>query len=182
SRDLTDTAIMTRLRSAWAREVKDAQATAFGAPPIPGLSVAGGFKLLVEDRGGLGLDALQTQADTLVRKLREQPGLTGASNQFRSNTPQIFADIDRTKATALGVSLQDVNDTLGVYLGSLYVTSFNEFGRYWQVTLQAEGKYRNRVEDINLLQVRNQSGQMVLMGTLVNPREIGGPVYVTRYN
>jgi multidrug efflux pump len=67
-------------------------------------------------------------------------------------------------------------------LGSLYVTSFNEFGRYWQVTIQAEGKYRNRVEDINLLQVRNKSGQMVLLGTLINVREIGGPVYLTRYN
>src|SRR5436190_23955411 len=69
-----------------------------------------------------------------------------------------------------------------MYLGSLYVTSFNEFGRYWQVTVQAEGQYRNRVEDINRLQVRNKSGQMVQLGTLVNTREIGGPVYITRYN
>jgi multidrug efflux pump len=69
-----------------------------------------------------------------------------------------------------------------MYLGSLYVTSFNEFGRYWQVTVQAEGAYRNRVEDINLLQVRNQWGQMVPLGTLVRPRDTGGPVYVTRYN
>jgi multidrug efflux pump len=182
SPDLKDTAIMARLRSAWEREVKDAQVVAFGAPAIPGLSVAGGFKFMVEDRGGLGVDALQRQTDDLVRKLREQPGLTGASSQFRSRTPQLFADIDRAKVASLGVSLQDVNDTLGMYLGSLYVTSFNEFGRYWQVTIQAEGKYRNRVADINLLQVRNKWGQMVLLGTLLNVREIGGPVYVTRYN
>src|SRR5207302_9191502 len=102
--------------------------------------------------------------------------------QFRSNTPQIFADIDRTKAYSLGVSQQDVTQTLGMYLGSLYVTSFNEFGRYWQVTIQAEGKYRNRAEDINLLQVRNRWGQMVLLGSVVNTRAVGGPVYVTRYN
>jgi multidrug efflux pump len=182
SPDLKDTAIMARLRHAWAREVKDAQVTAFGAPAIPGLSVAGGFKVMVEDRGGLGVDALQRQTDDLVSKLRGQPGVTGASTQFRSRTPQLFADIDRIKVASLGVSLQDVNDTLGMYLGSLYVTSFNEFGRYWQVTIQAEGKYRNRVEDINMLQVRNKWGQMVLLGTLVNVREIGGPVYVTRYN
>jgi multidrug efflux pump len=106
----------------------------------------------------------------------------GVSTQFRSSTPQIFADIDRSKVYSLGLSQQDVNQTLGMYLGSLYVTSFNEFGRYWQVTVQAEGKYRNRVEDVNLLQVRNKWGQMVLLGTLVQPREIGGPVYVTRYN
>jgi multidrug efflux pump len=146
------------------------------------LSVAGGFKLMVEDRGGLGLDALQRQTDDLVHKLQAVPGLTGVSTQFRSNTPQIFADIDRTKAYSLGLSQQDVTQTLGMYLGSLYVTNFNEFGRYWQVTLQADGRYRNRVEDINLLQVRNKWGQMVLLGTLVKPREIGGPVYITRYN
>ena len=69
-----------------------------------------------------------------------------------------------------------------MYLGSLYVNSFNEFGRHWQVTIQAEGQFRNRVEDINLLQVRNKWGQMVPLGTLVNVREIGGPVSVTRYN
>ena len=91
SADRTDTAIMARLRKAWAHEVNDAQVSAFGAPPIPGLSVAGGFKLMVEDRGGLGVDALQRQTDDLVGKLRSQPGLTGASSQFRSRTPQLFA-------------------------------------------------------------------------------------------
>jgi multidrug efflux pump len=182
SPDLSSEAIIARLRAAWAREINDARVVAFGAPAIPGLSVAGGFKLMVEDRGGLGLAELQRQTDDLVRKLQAQPGLTGVSTQFRSSTPQIFADIDRTKVYSLGVLQQDVTQTLGMYLGSLYVTSFNEFGRYWQVTLQAEGKHRNRVEDINLLQVRNKWGQMVLLGTLVKPREIGGPVYVTRYN
>ena len=80
------------------------------------------------------------------------------------------------------MSLDDVNQTLQIYLGSLYVNSFNEFGRHWQVNVQAEGQFRNRVEDINLLQVRNKWGGMVPLGTLVNVREIGGPVFVTRYN
>jgi multidrug efflux pump len=182
SPDLRDTAIMARMRQAWAEQVKDAAVTAFPAPPIPGLSVAGGFKLMVEDRGGLGLAALQRQTDDLVQKLRTGHGLTSVSSQFRSNTPQLFMDIDRTKVAALGVPLDDVNRTLGMYLGSLYVNSFNEFGRHWQVTVQAEGEYRGRVEDINLLQVRNKWGQMVPLGTLVNVREIGGPVMVIRYN
>src|SRR5262249_124324 len=152
SPELSSDAIIARLRHAWAEEIKDARVVAFGAPAIPGLSVAGGFKLMVEDRGGLGPDALRRQTAEPVRKPQGHPGLTGVSTQFRSNTPQIFADIDRTKAYSLGVSQQDVTQTLGMYLGSLYVTNFNEFGRYWQVTVQAEGKDRNRVDDINLLQ------------------------------
>jgi len=155
---------------------------AFGAPPIPGIGVAGGFKIMVEDRGGLGLDALQQQTDHLVSKLKANPNLVGVSTQFHSNTPQLFADVDRTKAASLGVQLQDVNQTLNIFMGSLYVNNFNEFGRHWQVTLQAEGNYRTSVEDLNLLQVRNKWGQMVQLGTLVTPREVGGPIFVNRYN
>src|SRR5262249_46414748 len=88
----------------------------------------------------------------------------------------------RTKAAAMGVALTDVNQTLDMYMGSLYVNSFNEFGRHWQVTIQSEGKYRTDVKNLNLLQVRNKYGQMVLLGTLVRAREIGGPISVPRYN
>src|SRR5262249_10926993 len=97
-------------------------------------------------------------------------------------TPQLFLDVDRTKVESLGVSFEDVNQTLSMYMGSLYVNSFNEFGRHWQVTVQSEGQFRDRVEDINLLQVRNKWGQMVPLGTLVNLRDKGGPITVTRYN
>src|SRR5205085_2127395 len=90
----------------------------FGAPAIPGLSVAGGFKLMVEDKGGLGPDALQRQTDDLVRKLQAELGMTGVSTQFRSSTPQIFADIDRIKAYSLGVSQQDLSDTLPITMQS----------------------------------------------------------------
>lgn len=182
SPDLTDEAIMARLRPAWAAQVKDGQALVFGAPPIPGLSVAGGFKLMVEDRAGLGLTTLQQQTDALVRGLQQQPTLVGVSTQFRSLTPQLFMDIDRTKVASLGVPLADLNQTLQIYLGSLYVNSFNAFGRHWQVNVQAEGDFRDRVEDISLLQVRNNRGQMVPLGALGNVREIGGPIFVNRYN
>src|SRR5262249_56533642 len=136
-------------------------------PPVPGLGVAGGYKLIVEDRGGRGLDNLQSQTDNLVATLKREPGLATASTQFRSRVPQLYLDIDRTKAETLGLSFDDVNQTLSMCLGSLYVNSFNEFGRHWQVNIQLEGEYRNRVEDINLLKVRNKWGQMVPLGTLV---------------
>ena len=180
--DLRDTAIMERLRVRWREQVKEAEVLVFGAPPIPGLSVASGFKLMVEDRGGLGLRALQEQTDKLITKLDSLPTLNSVSTQFRSSTPQLFLAIDRTKVASLGVALVDANQTLGMYLGSLYVNSFNEFGRHWQVNIQAEGRYRCRVADINLLQVRNKWGEMVPLGTLVNVLNIGGPVMVIRYN
>ena len=131
---------MARLRREWAKRVKDARATVYGAAPIPGLGVAGGFKLVVEDRGSLGLPTLQQQTDDLVRKLQNIPGLTSVATLFRSRTPQLYLDIDRTKAAALGVSFDDLNQTLSMFLGSLYVNSFNSFGRHWQVTIQSEGR------------------------------------------
>ena len=175
-------AIMARLRKAWQAEIKDGTVQVYGAPPIPGLSVAGGFKVVVEDRAGLGVDNLQAQTDALIGKLKQQPGLTSVSTVFRSNTPMIFLDIDRQKVASLGVSFDDLNKTLGIYLGSLYVTSFNEFGRYWQVNLQSEGQFRSLVDDINLLYVRNNQGLMVPVSTLASVREVGGPIFVQRYN
>jgi multidrug efflux pump len=182
SKSLGGNAIMARIREECARKVTDGVVSVFGAPPIPGLSVASGFKLMVEDRGGLGLPALQKQCDTLAAKLSQDPAVVGVVSQFRSNTPQLYMDVDRTKAQALGVQINDVNTAAQIYLGSLYVNSFNEFGRYWQVTLQAEGRFREHTSDVNLLQVRNQWGQMVPLGTLVKMVPINGPVMVQRYN
>jgi multidrug efflux pump len=180
--ELKDEAIMARLRSRWGREVKDAQTFVFGAPPIPGVSVAGGFKVVVEDRGGIGVQSLQSQSNRVIGKLRGAPGLVGVSTQFRSGIPQLYLDIDWAKATALGLSPDDVNQTLNIFIGSSYVNNFNEFGRYWQVTLQAEGRFRSRVSDIGLLQVRNRWGLMVPLGTLVKVRPVTGPVFINRYN
>jgi len=102
----------------WAKEIREeAVVTANGAAPVPGLGVAGGFKFVVQDRGDNGLEALQSQTETLVRKLRDIPGLSDVTTQFRSKSPQLFLDIDRTKAAALGVSLNDVNQTLDMYMG-----------------------------------------------------------------
>jgi multidrug efflux pump len=178
----TADAIMAKLRKEFAARVRGADIKVFGAPPVPGLSVASGFKVMVEDRGGLGLAALQKQTDAVVGELRGNPATVGVLTQFRSNTPQLYLDLDRTKAQALGVQIDDVNATMEVYLGSLYTNSFNEFGRHWQVTIQAEGEFRRRVQNVGLLQVRNRWGDMVPLSTLVTLREVNGPVSVLRYN
>jgi multidrug efflux pump len=179
---LSDTVIMGKLRTRWAREVPDATALVFGSSPIPGLGTAGGYKFMVEDRGGLGLPQLQSRTESLVRDLLKTKPISTAATQFRSNIPQLFLDIDRSKVATLGVALDDVNQTLDMFLGSVYVNSYNAYGRHWQVTAQADQQFRNNVSDISLFAVRNNQNQMVTLGTLTEPREIGGPISVTRYN
>jgi multidrug efflux pump len=175
-------AIMAQLRQETARQVRGARVAVYGAPPVPGIGLAAGFKLIVEDRGSLGPDALQRAADQLVAESSKVPHMIVMPTIFRSNTPQLYLDIDRTKAESLGVSVDEVNKTLQIFLGSYYVNNFNQFGRYWQVNLQAEGDFRNYVRDFNQLFIRNKTGQMVPLGTLVRVSDVGGPVMVTRYN
>jgi multidrug efflux pump len=179
---LSDMAIMARLREEWRRRVPDAEVTAFPAAPLPGVGAAGGYKFMVEDRAALGSPQLQAQTDALLHRLQSQPGMSQVSTQFRADTPQLFLDVDRSQTASLGVSPNDVNQALNLYLGSLYVNSFNDFGRHWQVTIQADDEYRDRVANINLLTAPNNTGQMVTLGTLAEVREIGGPIAVTRYN
>jgi multidrug efflux pump len=121
-------------------------------------------------------------AKLLLQARVAEIGLSGVNTQFRSNTPQLYMDIDRNKVASLGVSLDDVNQTLEIYLGSLYVNSFNEFGRHWQVTLQADRQFRSDEKDIDQLQVRNNQGQMVPLGTVGTVKEKTGPLFVKRYN
>jgi hydrophobe/amphiphile efflux-1 (HAE1) family protein len=180
--DRSANAIMAKLRTLFAREVRDATVTVFGAPPVPGIGTASGFKLMVEDRGSLGLDLLQQQTDRLVVDLSQQKWLIGVFTLFRAHAPQLFMDIDRTKVRSMGVSLDDLNQTLTIYLGSSYVNNFNAFGRYWQVNIQADGIFRNRVDDLNQIKVRNDRGEMAPLATLVNVSDTTGPVMVNRYN
>jgi multidrug efflux pump len=179
---LTDKAIMAKLRQEYRRRIPDAVIVALPAAPLPGVGAAGGYKFMVEDRGSLGTKVLQTQTDGLVRKVLDVPGMRTATTQFRSNTPQLFLDIDRSQVASLGLSLNDVNQSLDIYLGSLYVNSFNQFGRHWQVTLQAENQFRDRAADLHLIEIRNNVGQMVSLGALADVRDVGGPVGITRYN
>ncbi len=139
--------------------------TIFGAPPIDGLGTTGGFKMMIEDRGNLGLAELQKVSDAIVEKANKTPGLQGVFNSSRSDTPWLYLDIDRTKCLALGVPLNNVFDTLQVYLGSYYVNNFNDFGRSWQVNVMADTRFRNRVADIRQLKVPNSKGDMVPLAT-----------------
>jgi hydrophobe/amphiphile efflux-1 (HAE1) family protein len=170
------------LRDEYAKKVRDARVNIFPAPPVDGLGVAGGFKLMVEDRASLGPAQLQRQADILIAKGKASPEIAGMFTLYRADTPQLYADIDRTKARSLGVPFEDISQTLQIYLGSLYVNNFSDFGRTWQVQVQADARFRDRVEDVGRLMVRNAKGDMVPLATLVDVRDAGGPSMVTRYN
>ena len=174
--------IAATLRQRCQEQVHAAIVTTFGGPPIDGLGTTGGFKMIVEDRGNLGLSALQHACDEIVAQANKTPGLTGLAHSSRATTPWLYLDIDRTKCMVLGVTVSDVFSTLQVCLGSFYVNNFNEFGRNWQVNVQAEQQFRANINDIRELQVRNNQGQMVRLGTLLEVRDTVGPVMVMRYN
>ena len=179
---LTADAIAVALQKRCQREVPGALVAAFGAPPIDGLGTTGGFKMIIEDRGNLGRDEMQRVSDQIVSRGNGTPGLQGLFSSSRANTPWLHLDIYRTKCMALGVTVSDVFNALQVYLGSYYVNNFNEFGRTWQVNIQADPRFRDRVQDIELLQVRNNQGQMLRLGTVLSVRHTSGPVMVMRYN
>jgi multidrug efflux pump len=163
-------------------EIQEANIFVIPPPPVQGLGTSGGWKLLVQDRGGQGLRALQDATDTLVASAHADPAVAGVFTTFRASAPQLYADVDRVKAEKLGVPLANVFDTLQVYLGSYYVNNFNEFGRTWQVNIQADPRFRDRVDDIALLQVRNNQGLMLRLGTLLSVRDTSGPVMLLQYN
>jgi multidrug efflux pump len=175
-------AIMNRLRAEFGKQIPEAIIAAFGPPPVRGVGRAGGYMVMVEDRGDLGSEQLQKQTENLVERANQQPELTGNTSVFRANVPQVFLDVDRTACMLKGVQLQDVFDTLQVYLGSLYVNDFNLFGRTWQVIAQAEENYRDQKDDIQRLRIRNSTGTMVPLGAVAKVNEINGPLVLTRYN
>ena len=174
--------IAAELRRRCQQEVRAAIVTTFGGPPVEGLGTTGGFKLVVEDRGGLGVDELQRVTEQVVNRGNRTAGLSGLFSGSRASTPWLYLDIDRTKCMALGISVSDLFNTLQVYLGSYYVNNFNNFGRTWQVVVQADQSFRDRVDKIRQLQVRSNTGQMVRLGTLLDVRDTSGPVMLMRYD
>jgi len=162
--------------------IDDADLFVIAPPPVQGLGTAGGFKLLVQDRAGRGMRALQESTDQLVAVGKQDARLSGVFTTFRAATPQLYADVDRVKANKLNVPVGNIFDALQVYLGSAYVNDFNLFGRTFQVRTQAEGSFRDDADDIRLLKTRNTSGGMVPLGSLVNLEWRSGPDRVVRYN
>jgi multidrug efflux pump len=181
SKALSGPALAQQLQQEFS-EIQDAYVAIFPPPPVMGLGTTGGFKLYVEDRADLGLDALFSATQGLIGKAYETPGLTGLFSSFTINTPQLDADIDRAKAKAQGVPLQNAFETMQINLGSLYVNDFNRFGRTYQVIAQADAEFRNRAEDILRLKTRNSAGDLVPLGSLLKVKETYGPDRVMRYN
>ncbi|SCB27976.1 efflux RND transporter permease subunit [Rhizobium multihospitium] len=162
--------------------IQDAFIAMFPPPPVNGLGTTGGFKLQIEDRAGLGNQALDQAAKAVIAKAYQTPGLAGIFSSFQINVPQLFADLDRAKAEQLGVSVTDVFQTLQIYLGSLYVNDFNAFGRTYSVRVQADAKFRAQPEDIGQLKVRSASGQMIPLSALLKVDATTGPERTNRYN
>jgi multidrug efflux pump len=179
---LSGEAIAARLEGELRREVRDGLVQVFGAPPVEGLGTAGGFKLVVEDRGDSGMDALQAAADRVVEQGNADRTLQGLYTSFRARTPWLYIDIDRTAAAQNHVQIGEIFNTLQVDVGSLYINDFNRFGRTWKVTAQASDEYRRRVRDLEHLRVRSLTGRMVPFGTLARVEDKEGPVMIVRYN
>jgi HAE1 family hydrophobic/amphiphilic exporter-1 len=151
--------------------------------PIPGLGIAFGFQMMIEDRGGLGARALQAETNELLRKAGDEPGfLRLGFTTFNADSPQLYLDLDRSMARALGVSIDEVFKTVQTYLGSSYVNLFNKFNQSFQVRVQAEGEYRRSLEDIRNLSVANSAGQMVPLGVLADLRPTLGSELTYRFN
>ena len=151
-------------------------------PPVAGIGNAGGVRMMVEDRAARGSQVLLEATTAMVTKASQTPGLTQVFTLFENSTPQIYLDIDRTKAQMLGVNVADVFGALQVYIGSAYVNDFNLLGRTFRVTAQADAPYRRDPGDILKIRVRNGSGETVPLGSFTTVRDIAGPYRVPRYN
>jgi multidrug efflux pump len=163
-------------------QVQEAFVFGFGLPPILGLSNAGGFEYMLEDRAGGEVDQLADAAQGIVDATRQRPELMNVVSSFRNSVPQYKVDLDTDKAQTLGIPVIDVYNALQTFLGGLYVNDFNRFGRTWKVLMQAEPNYRDQPNDINRFYVRTASGDMVPLSTLLSVKRVTGPEVIYRYN
>jgi hydrophobe/amphiphile efflux-1 (HAE1) family protein len=162
--------------------IQDAFIAVFPPPAVMGLGAIGGFKMELQDRGGLGEDELYGSLQDLLGRVFQTPELAGAFSSYQINVPQLYADVDRDKVKRQGVEITDLFQTMQIYLGSLYVNDFNRFGRTYQVIAQADAPFRATADDIAKLEVRNAAGEMVPLGSVMTVRETNGPDRVLHYN
>lgn len=179
--ELSGNAIAGQLNRKFAA-VKEAFIAVFPPPAVLGLGQIGGFKLQIEDRSGLGYEALDRAVKAFIARASQAPEIAGLFSGYQINVPQLYADIDRIKARQLGVAVSDVFDTMQIYLGSLYVNDFNRFGRTYSVRVQADAQYRARADDVGQLKVRSRSGEMVPLAALLKVSANAGPERAMRYN
>ncbi|WP_428485888.1 efflux RND transporter permease subunit [Rhodopila sp.] len=178
---LSGPAILASLRQRLS-VIQDAFVIVLAPPPVSGIGNSGGFKMMLEDQQGLGSTALAAAAQDMAASANAIPGLVGVFTQFSSGTPSVFADIDRVKAEKLGVSPDKVFEAMQVYLGSAYINDFNYLGRTYEVTAQADGRFRKTIDDIARFRTRNASGGMVPLGSVASFDYVTGPYRVPRYN
>lgn len=181
SKDLSLASILGKAQAGFS-QVEGAFVFSFGLPPILGLSNAGGFEFMLEDRAGGDTASLSDAANILTEATRGRPELGGVVSGFRNSVPQYKVDLDTEKAQTLGIPVTDVYNSLQTFLGGLYVNDFNRFSRTWRVLMQAEPDYRDRPEDINRFYVRTAAGDMVPLSTLVSIKPMTGPEVIYRYN
>ena len=179
--DLSQDKIVADLR-ARLKSIRKAQFDVLIPPPIPGLGQAGGFQMMVEDRVGIGLGELEKTVQQILLAADKEAGVRGVTTTFNSKSPQIHLTINRTMAESLGVTINDIFQTLQGSLGSTYVNLFNKFNQSFQVRMQADADYRRRFDDIANLYVANRSGQMVPLGAVLDVRPVLGSELITRYN
>ena len=181
SPELAGPAIAMQLNQRYAG-IKDAFIAMFPPPPVAGLGTVGGFKLQIEDRVGLGYDELEAAKNAFLARAAQAPEITGLFTSYQVNVPQLYAEIDRTRARQLGVAVTDVFETMQIYLGSLYVNDFNRFGRTYSVRVQADAPFRARADDIGQLKVRSRTGDMIPLSALLKVQQAAGPERAMRYN
>ena len=179
--NLSAAAIAGRLQQKFAG-IDEAFIAIFPPPPVQGLGTTGGFKLQVEDRTDLGYGALDNIMKEVVGKANQHPALSNVYTNYNVNVPQLYANLDRTRARQLGIPVDEVFRTMQVYLGSLYVNDFNQFGRTYQVVAQADKEFRSKPQDILRLKTRNEDGQMIPLGSVIQVEETFGPEVAARYN
>ena len=181
SPDLSAGAIAAKLQAEY-NKIDEAFIAIFPPPPVRGLGTTGGFKLQLQDRANLGFKALDDALKQVVGKAYQTPELAGVYSNYNINVPQLFTDLDRTKAQQLGLSVDEIFRTMQIYLGSIYVNDFNKFGRTYQVIAQADKPYRSTPQDILRLKTRNTEGRMIPLGSVVSVKETFGPEISSRYN
>lgn len=165
-------------------EIKEAFVLVLPPPPVRGLGTSGGFKLQIQDRSDMGIEALAAVKDAIIGQAYQTPQLDPRQTYsgYQINVPQLLVELDRTKAKQLGVPITDIFNTMQIYLGSLYINDFNKFGRIYQVIAQADATFRAKAEDIEKLKVRNLAGDMVPLGSVIKVSYSYGPERAMRYN
>ncbi|MEO1202674.1 MAG: multidrug efflux RND transporter permease subunit, partial [Pseudomonadota bacterium] len=176
------TNLVRRLNYAFATNVSEGVAFAFGPPAIPGLGTGSGFSMMLQDLGGSSPQYLEARTQEFIAAATERPEIASAQTLFRASVPQIFVDIDKAKALKLGVRLSDINTSIGSFLGGAYVNDFNRFGRLYKVYVQAEPEYRADEGGIRMFYVRNAEGEMVPLSTLVSTSRSQGAEFTNRFN